>query len=283
MNHRKSFTSGLALIAAGSLLLLCVTARGQQSASRIENAGALETLFRALAGAQSRSLDVPPVRILQYGDSHTAADIATSFLRRYFQRDFGIPTPRGGGVSLEIRAFNGAQAESLWQMSDPSFMRSLGAYQPQLVIIAYGTNEVTDGRWSFASYKRLYKGIISRFRAVSPSTPILVVGLPDRALSEPGGAWASPRKVETLNEAQRQAALESGAAFWSACGAMGGVGSMNTWVAYRLGQSDRAHLTTAGYARLSASLYTDFVLAFNGFWQTQGVKLLTPKVNVGGN
>lgn len=238
-----------------------------QAAARIENARVLQSFWRALGVVQSRVGGVPPVRVIQYGDSHTAADIATGFLRRFLQRDFGAPGTGGGGVQLEIRAHNGEQAEYLWQMSDADFTRSLGAWQPQLIIIAYGTNEVTDARWSFDSYKLLYRRIIARFRVVSPTSSILVMGLPDRALPEGDSAWASPRKVGTLLEAQRQAARESGAAFWSACEAMGGVGSMNIWVSHRLGQRDHAHLTNEGYARLSSLFYADLVTAYNGFRQ----------------
>lgn len=269
MNDRKSATSKITLRALCALALFIGAQAPMipaQAQSRIENERALQTAIRALAVAKSRASSGPPVRVIQYGDSHTASSTAPGYFSRYLHQDFGAPSVYGGGVQLEIQAHNGEQAEYLWKLSDEAFAATLRSYQPQLIIIAYGTNEVTDGRWTFDSYKLLYRRIIARFRVASPTSSILVIGLLDRALKT-GRGWASPAKVRTLHEAQRQAALEGGAAFWSACDAMGGVGSMNSWVSARLAQGDHAHLTNAGYARVSAQLYADLIAAYNGFWR----------------
>jgi len=54
----------------------------------IENVQALHNFFAALADARSgRRLE--PVRIMHFGDSHTAADILTADIRRHFQQDLG--------------------------------------------------------------------------------------------------------------------------------------------------------------------------------------------------
>ena len=54
-------------------------------------------------------------------------------------------------------------------------------------------------------------------------------------------------------------ALANNVAFWSAFNAMGGAGSMNSWLSKGLAQSDRVHLTGAGYARLAEMFYRDLV------------------------
>lgn len=54
----------------------------------IENPAALQNFFRALADARS-GWRLEPVRIMHFGDSHTAADVLTAEIRRKFQRDFG--------------------------------------------------------------------------------------------------------------------------------------------------------------------------------------------------
>jgi hypothetical protein len=56
--------------------------------SEIENAAGLASFFRALTAIKSgRRLE--PVRIMHFGDSHTAADILTGQIRRKFQAEFG--------------------------------------------------------------------------------------------------------------------------------------------------------------------------------------------------
>src|SRR5207249_3194253 len=66
-----------------SLLLLDTLAARRKTAADepprkgIENAGALESFFRVLADTRSgRRLE--PVRIMHFGDSHTAADVLTA-------------------------------------------------------------------------------------------------------------------------------------------------------------------------------------------------------------
>jgi lysophospholipase L1-like esterase len=65
-----------------------------------------------------------------------------------------------------------------------------------------------------------------------------------------------------LVAAQRRAALESGAAFWSAYDAMGGAGAMEAWVQSNLGYRDRVHLTKDGYQRLGTMFYEDLTAAY---------------------
>src|SRR5215211_5588222 len=52
----------------------------------VENPAALDKFFRSLSTVKRR---IEPVRIMHFGDSHTAADILTAEIRRNFQREFG--------------------------------------------------------------------------------------------------------------------------------------------------------------------------------------------------
>ena len=84
------------------------------------------------------------------------------------------------------------------------------------------------------------------------------VAPPDRA-----DLHLASNRMAAMVEAEHSAALESGAAFWSAYDAMGGAGSMNRWVNQGLGQSDRVHLTTEGYVRLADRFYEDLRKAWS--------------------
>ena len=56
--------------------------------------------------------------------------------------------------------------------------------------------------------------------------------------------------------------MAANAAFWNSYTAMGGAGSMNTWVSQGLGQNDHVHLTGAGYVRLGDLFYQDLLRAY---------------------
>ncbi|HEX5430572.1 MAG TPA: hypothetical protein VFW83_01295, partial [Bryobacteraceae bacterium] len=69
----------------------------------VENAAGLLPFFEQLFRNQQAALK-GPVRILQYGDSHTAADLWTGELRSRFQEKFG---DGGSGFSLAGRPYRG--------------------------------------------------------------------------------------------------------------------------------------------------------------------------------
>ena len=380
---------GLALV-AGVLLLPATRATPQATTRGIENAAGLDSFFRALAATTARRR-MEPVRVMHFGDSHTAADILTAEIRRSFQRDFGdggaglvsarnpFSTPRRGvqtgtsagwwidgiagkgatdgiygpagfslstdraderawlqancnhfevyylkqpgggridilidgasvldkplsldasapapdyftfdspsdgnhrieirtigtgrvrllgivtehiapGVSYDVLGINGARAVRLLSWNDTAFVDNILQRKPDLIIVAYGTNEVTDDDWSVESYERMFANILKRFRRAAPQASILVYGPPDRSDNQ-----KAISKMPAMIEAQRRAAIEVGAAFWNSYAAMGGAGSMNNWVEQGYGQNDHVHLTSGGYIKIGGLFYNDLMAAY---------------------
>lgn len=358
----------------------------QSRPSRVENPEALSSFFRALDSIKPGGPRIDPVRIVHFGDSHTAADILTAAIRKRFQYEFGdggpgylvarnpFSTPRRGvvsgatsgwvidgigkgagndgsyglagismttyksgesiwlqtactnfevyylrspgggtidikidgssdldeplsldsdepeagywsygrpgnsehrleivtvkpgkvrilgivaeqiapkpGVSYDVLGINGARAVRLTSWNQGLFLANIRERQPDLIIVAYGTNEVTDDDWSVDSYARMFSGILKKFHDAAPKASILVFGPPDRADVPAAGS-----KMPQMIDAQRRAAKLAGAAFWCSYDAMGGAGSMNSWVSQGLGQGDHVHLTSAGYLKLGDMFY----------------------------
>ncbi|HKS28188.1 MAG TPA: GDSL-type esterase/lipase family protein [Pyrinomonadaceae bacterium] len=393
---KKSGIYALSLALMAGVLLMPAhssSAPQAQARNRVENPAGLDNFFRALTQIKS-GRRIEPVRVMHYGDSHTAADILTAEIRRNFQRDFGdggpgyisarnpfstkrrgvetgtssgwtidgvgtsgtndglyglsgfsISTTRAGesawleticnhfevyylrqpgggtidilvdgvsvldkplsldaaapspdyftydapsdrshrieirtltpgkarvfgivtehiapGVSYDVLGINGARANRLLSWNDTAFVDNLVQRKPDLIIIAYGTNEVTDGDWSVESYSRMFASILRRFRRAAPQASILVYGPPDRADVDIAGT-----KMPAMIEAQRRAAFEVGASFWSSYAAMGGAGSMGAWVSQGLAQGDRVHLSRDGYIRMGSMFYTDLIGAYNEY------------------
>ena len=399
---KKFVAISLGLIFQTGLLMSIIPVRAQQDAAQqpvtmprsirgIENAAALDKFFRSLSTVKRR---IEPVRIMHFGDSHTAADILTAEIRRGFQRDFGdggagymvprnpMSTPRRGvlsgatsgwvvdgiggrveangiyglagislgttqsgerawlettcnhfevyylrqpgggtidiavdgisvveqpislasdaplpdyftfdapadrnhrievrtvtpgktrilgivtehiapGVSYDVLGINGARATRLLSWNDTAFVDNLVQRKPDLIIIAYGTNEVTDPDWTVESYQRMFAGILRRFRRAAPQASIIVYGPPDR-----GDVALAGSKMPAMIEAQRRAAFEVGAAFWNSYGAMGGSGSMGAWASLGLAQGDRVHLTKDGYVRMGGMFYEDVTDAYKKY------------------
>jgi lysophospholipase L1-like esterase len=413
---------GSLLLIVGVTILMALQARAQQqtpsqqtpapqtaptpvlkSIRGIENPAALERFFKSLSSVKRR---IEPVRIMHFGDSHTAADILTAQIRNQFQRDFGdggagymVPgnpmksTPRRGvisgatsgwsvdglgsraepngiyglagmslatteadqrawletncnhfevyylrqpgggnidilldgqtvleqpislasdaplpdyytfdtpadrlhrievrtttagktrilgivtehiapGVSYDVLGINGARAKRLISWNDTAFVDNIVQRKPDLIIVAYGTNEVTDDDWTVESYQRMFAAILQRFRRAAPQASILVYGPPDR-----GDIALAGTKMPAMIEAQRRAAFQAGAAFWSSYGAMGGAGSMSIWASAGLGQGDHVHLTKDGYLRMGTMFYEDIMDSYKKYL-TRAPRTTTPR------
>lgn len=232
-----------------SLLLLSLVAISANAQSTpIEN-GASLAAFNKVVIASKRGARSP--RVLQFGDSHTAGQMLTN---EYGKR-LGARVTADGVV--------GARAVSLAQKTRDGHVVTNGRRltvldrvfreRPDLIVVAYGTNEVTDTNWSVESYRRMLGGILNDLHRASPTSSLLVISPFDRSVRARTG-WASVKRLQLIESAQRLAAQDAGAAFWSSYRAMGGKGSMNRWVASRLAQPDHVHLKPAGYRRLGKAL-----------------------------
>ncbi|MBI5282987.1 MAG: hypothetical protein HY858_14980 [Candidatus Solibacter usitatus] len=169
-------------------------------------------------------------------------------------RVFGWVLEKRGGMTWETLGINGAQAELLLGWDEQLWKSHLERRNPALVVLAYGTNEARRSDWSYDGYRSALAQVVRRIRAAAPAASILMVGPPDQGVRSRRGVRPHEGVGQVL-AAQRDAALESGCAFWNLRAAMGGRGSMKQWVQAGLAQGDYVHLTSPGYRLVGDSLY----------------------------
>jgi lysophospholipase L1-like esterase len=196
---------------------------------------------------RSRAVEADYIEIVAPDDSIHTIEIRTRTSGP--TRIFGI-TIEGerAGVEYDALGINGARASRplLWDWK--VLASNLERRDPDLIIVAYGSNEVTDSDLDLEEYTASFATLLTRFHEAAPRASILVLGPPDRAVRA-GRRWKSASRMSSLVEAQRQAALKAGAAFYDLFNAMGGAGSVERWATQNqpLAQADRVHLTSAGY------------------------------------
>jgi lysophospholipase L1-like esterase len=174
-------------------------------------------------------------------------------------RIFGVVAERNEtGVVYDVLGINGARASRILGWNQSLFLKSVALRKPDLIILAYGTNEVTDSDWTVASYVVELKEIIKGLMRAVPEASIIISGPPDRSVRE-GADWRAAPRLSQLFNAERKAALACDAAFWNGSAAMGGPGSMNLWFSRGLAQPDRVHLTRAGYLLLADRFFDDLI------------------------
>jgi len=175
-------------------------------------------------------------------------------------RIFGLALERRApGVIWDTMGINGARADVQLRWDPALAADQLARRNPDLVVLAYGTNEVGDSD-PIATYERRLKDVLARLRGAAPRASCVLMGPTDRPIME--GRTPRPRpRTDELIAAQKRAVFAAGCAYWDARAAMGGAGAMERWVSWepRMAQKDHVHLTKGGYYHL-AGLFLDALM-----------------------
>jgi len=167
-----------------------------------------------------------------------------------------IQGQKNAGVTYSTLGINGARLEVVdkWQ---PGWQDSLKAVKPDLVILAYGTNEAFDDKLDLALYQSQLDATLTRLRQDLPRTAILLVGPPDSIKQRKARTCAArqPQPLASVIRIQKQVAQKHKALFWDWQGFMGGPCSIAGWQASGLARPDLVHLTADGYRKSAAGLY----------------------------
>jgi lysophospholipase L1-like esterase len=179
-------------------------------------------------------------------------------------RLFGWVTENPKGVTYESMGINGAEAALIQRWDEPMHAAYLKRRDPALIVLAYGTNEASDSKWSEAGYLETFSTILQRLRRAVPAASILVLGPPDRFLRVKG-RWRPFEGVDRIVAAQQEACRQNRCAYWNTRARMGAEGSMVNWVMAGLAQGDYAHFTSQGYQRLASVLFQDIMRLYESY------------------
>jgi len=179
-------------------------------------------------------------------------------------RLFGWVTENPKGITYESMGINGAEAALIERWDENMHAVYLKRRDPALIVLAYGTNEASDAKWTEESYLDTFSAILQRLRRAAPAASILVLGPPDRFVRVKG-RWRAFEGVDRIVAAQQEACRENRCAYWNTRARMGAEGSMSTWVMAGLAQGDYAHFTSQGYQRLANVLFQDIMRLYESY------------------
>jgi lysophospholipase L1-like esterase len=182
-------------------------------------------------------------------------------LERNPVRLFGWVAENPTGITYETFGINGAQATTVGNWDPATLRANLEHRNPDLIVLAYGTNEAGSTQWTLESYQKMFMDLLREFREAAPTASILVLGPPDRA-QKVKRQWQTMARIGVIAEAQRRAALLMGCAYLDLRAEMGGAGSMQQWVRAGQAQSDHVHFTVPGYRLLGDAVYSDIMTQY---------------------
>ena len=280
---RRFYLSGFNAVARRAGASLSLRARGGLPYNRLEVAflkqpggGRAEVLVDGEPGGQidldgaadeRATLDVQPSQSGPRGFH----DIAVRALSDAPVTVTGVEVAReGDGVSYVSLGFPGATVQLLQKLATENLADDLRRLAPDIVVLAFGTNEGFNDALDVAAYSAQYEQIVRRLQALRPGLRIIMIGPPDGARAAPtpqpaaaGGPCrlATPPKLAQVREAQRRLAERIGADFWDWSSVMPGPCGAQVWAAASppLMAHDFVHMTLEGYKQ-SADRFADFLI-----------------------
>lgn len=214
--------------------------------------------------------------VLQQGDGPmeyslplpALSDITVEFSGRVSPDVYALSLESDSGVVVDNVPVRGSAGLEFVMTDSRDFEASMKMLNPDLIILQYGLNVVRNVRSEYNYYEEGLVKQVEFLRRVSGGVPVVLVSLTDMA--EKAGDTIRPfTNIRAIRDAQRNAALRSGALFWDAWEEMGGEGSIVKWFNHvpALASKDLTHLSNAGAdtvaQRIYAALFTAEPLVIN--------------------
>jgi lysophospholipase L1-like esterase len=169
---------------------------------------------------------------------------------------FGIAVERElPGVIVDTLGINGSRARYQLLWDEDIYREHLQRRDPDLVVLAYGTNESGDES-PLEDYERDLRTVVKRMRDTVPEASCLLIGPSDRPMQVEERVFENRSRTARLIEIQHRVALEHGCGFFDLVAFQGGSLSMIQWAANdpAYASQDHIHYTRLGYQRLGEVL-----------------------------
>lgn len=197
--------------------------------------------------------------IAQYVVRGSFTEGRLTFTKAQGLQALGIALEDDRGVVVDNFALRGNSGLPLEQL-DADACQALQRIRPyDLIVLQYGLNVATERTKDYAFYRDRMVQIVQHIRTCFPGADILLLSVSDRSRMAAGSRQTMP-SVKALRRAQREAAMQSGAAFWDVFEAMGGENSMVDYVSRNWAAKDYTHLSFQGGRELAYALFDALIL-----------------------
>ena len=182
---------------------------------------------------------------------------------------YGLSIETDTGIIVDNFSARGSDGGSLRSIDKNVLSEFQERLNYDLIILQFGLNVLNPRLKDYSWYQKKMEALIRHFQEAMPGVPVLVVGLSDKGTRINGLMQTDP-SVPRITEAQRKAAQQTGAAFFSMYEAMGGDGTMVDWVENKkLAAKDYTHFNFTG-ARKAGNFLLDYLLGAYEVYQKHG-------------
>lgn len=166
---------------------------------------------------------------------------------------YGVVFESDGGVAVDNYAVRSNSGLATFSMNSTVNKQIDNRLHYDLIILQYGLNVMSPDVVNYDYYSSQMTKAIDYLRLSFPDAAILVMSVSDRAQKK-GSKAATMSVVPIMVEAQRTAARNAGAAFWSTFEAMGGPNAMPYFVEQGWASKDYTHINFKGGAAVAGEL-----------------------------
>lgn len=167
------------------------------------------------------------------------------------------------GVSYDSLGIVGAQVRVLQNWNAALLKEQLQWRKPDLIVLAYGTNEAFDPKFVDVTYRAELRSAVRMLKRGAPEAAILLVGAPSSAKksgpSVNGGCaqYGLAPNLLAVQRIQREIANQEHLLYWDWAAAMGGNCAIQNWASQNppMARPDLVHLSPEGYEVSGIALY----------------------------
>lgn len=164
------------------------------------------------------------------------------------------------GVTLDALGINGARASLINKWDKKTLQKQLAWRNPQLIILAYGTNEAFET--DLGNYAEELRTTIRFLKKSAPRAAILIIGAPASAKTRAPNSRAGcrlplpPNLVQVMN-IQKRIARQEKTLYWDWAEIMGGKCGAVSWLNSKppLMRKDMIHFSAEGYEATADALF----------------------------
>jgi lysophospholipase L1-like esterase len=196
---------------------------------------------------------------------------------------FGVDFRRGQqGLLYDSLGLNGATTSVLARVMQPKIWKQeLDHAGPSLIIVNYGSNESSFGKFVHTMYANELRLAIARIRQLDPSASILIMSPMDRGERTGLDEIQTMETIPDIVAIQRQVAAETHCAFFDTYDAMGSSGTMARWytASPRLVTADLLHPTPQGATIVAGLFLGQLSLRYDRWKMQHGIAVPAAPVN----
>lgn len=180
-------------------------------------------------------------------------------------RVYGVAMENDGpGIVWDTVSMTGAYVRRLHGYDDEHIAGQVAHRDPDLLVISYGGNDLrrfVSGSVKREDFKEEYRTTVRKLRQGKEGLACLVVGVTDHARS--GTYTVRSEHMELMTAVEREVANEEKCAFFDSVAAMGGPGSVRTWVKEGKVSPDEKHLSRRGVDIMGGMIYDALLAAYS--------------------